>query len=236
MQPANQQAADSAQEDSPYQQVIPGIPPHSLYPALAALSTSTETAITPPIPLSRRAINDIEEQQRRALKDTVEGIVRLRRALKDTVEGIVRLTNTLPILDIDEEIDDTPTPGAIQYQNVTQADTGEETLQLESLQEDTGMKTVNQIDGQDIGPTEVQNASDSDEPNVPDTNNGQNEEDGIQEAEENDNTSDSEESDDTVQEDQTSRESQDYNYHSAINDDDLDDTVQFGHLVTEPLL
>ena len=49
MQPANQQAVDSVQDDSPYQQVIPGIPPHSLYPTLAALSTNAEIAIAPPL-------------------------------------------------------------------------------------------------------------------------------------------------------------------------------------------
>ena len=101
VQPANQQTADSAQEDSPYQQVIPGIPPHSLYPTLVALSTNAEIAIAPPIPFSRGVINDIEEQQRRAL----EGIV----------EDIVRSTDTSLILEVDEKTDDAPIPGTIQY-------------------------------------------------------------------------------------------------------------------------
>ena len=39
-----------------------------------------------------------------------------------------------------------------------------------------------------------------------------------------------------VQDDQTSRASQDDNYHTAIDDDDLDDTVQFGNPVTQPFL
>ena len=39
-----------------------------------------------------------------------------------------------------------------------------------------------------------------------------------------------------VQDDQTSRMSQDDNYHTAIGDDDLDDTVQFGNPVTQPFL
>ena len=36
--------------------------------------------------------------------------------------------------------------------------------------------------------------------------------------------------------DQTSKASQDDNYHTAIYDDDLDDTVQFGNPVTQPFL
>ena len=38
-----------------------------------------------------------------------------------------------------------------------------------------------------------------------------------------------------MQDDQTSRTSQDDNYHTAIDDDD-DDTIQFGNPVTQPIL
>ena len=72
----NQQMMDSAQDESPFQQVIPSIPQQSIYPSFAALGTSLNTAVSPPIPFSRRIINDIEEQQRKALKDTVEGTIR----------------------------------------------------------------------------------------------------------------------------------------------------------------
>ena len=211
------------QEDSPYQQVIPGMLSYSLYPILAALCTNAEITIAPPVTFSRRVINDIEEQQ--------------GRVLECTVEGIVRSTNTSLILEADDETDDTPIPGAIQYHNVTQANTGEETLEPESLQEDTRVKTVYQANGQESGLTEAQYTSDGDETEVPDINSGQNEEeDNIQEAKQNDNLSDAEETDITVQEDETSRVSQDDNYHTAIADDDLDDTVQFSHPVTEPFL
>ena len=95
------------------------------------------------------------------------------------------------------------------------------------------MKIVNQENGQDIGLIKVQNTSENDETEVPDINDGKNEEeDSIREAEENDNISDGEKINNTVQEDETSRVSQDDNYHSAIDDDDLDDTIQFGHPVT----
>ena len=39
-----------------------------------------------------------------------------------------------------------------------------------------------------------------------------------------------------MQDDQTSKPSQDDNYHTAIDDDDLDDTVQFGNPVTKSFL
>ena len=49
------------------------------------MGTSINTAVSPSIPFVRKVINDIEEQQ--------------RKPLKDTVEGIARLTNTSPILE-----------------------------------------------------------------------------------------------------------------------------------------
>ena len=94
MQPNNQQTADSAQDNHPYEQIIPGIAAHSLYPTLSALNTDVETHTGPSILFYQRLINYIEEQQ--------------RLALLGTVEGIVRLTNTSPILDIDEDIEITP--------------------------------------------------------------------------------------------------------------------------------
>ena len=39
-----------------------------------------------------------------------------------------------------------------------------------------------------------------------------------------------------MQDDQTSKASQDDNYHTTIGDDDLDDTIQFGNPVTQPFL
>ena len=48
-----QATSDSALEKSPFQEVIPGIPQQSLFPSLAAVGTSLNTAIAPPIPFSR---------------------------------------------------------------------------------------------------------------------------------------------------------------------------------------
>ena len=114
VQQDNQSMTDSALNKSPFQQVIPSIPQQSLYPSLAALGSSINTAVTPPIPFSRRVINDIEEKQ--------------RKALKDTVEGTVRLTNTSPILEVEEQAEEAIVPGVTSQARMTQADTQEETL------------------------------------------------------------------------------------------------------------
>ena len=53
MQQDNQATSDSALEESPFQKLIPCIPQQSLYPSLAAVGTSLDTAIAPPIPFSR---------------------------------------------------------------------------------------------------------------------------------------------------------------------------------------
>ena len=73
MPQGNQQTMDSAPDESPFQQMIPSILQMSLYASLAALETSVNTAVSLPMPFSRRVINDIEEQLRKALKDTALG-------------------------------------------------------------------------------------------------------------------------------------------------------------------
>ena len=85
----NQQTTEAAQDESSFQQVIPNISQQSLYPSLAAMGTSINTAILPRIPLSRTVINDIEENQRRVL-DSYE-------------EGMNRGTNTSPVQTPDEQ-------------------------------------------------------------------------------------------------------------------------------------
>ena len=57
----NQQTIEATQNESSFQQVIPNISQQSLYPSLVAMGTSINTAISPPIPLTRRVNNDIEE-------------------------------------------------------------------------------------------------------------------------------------------------------------------------------
>ena len=110
----NQQTMHSAPDESPFQQVILSILQQSLYPSLAAVGTSVNTVVSPPIPFSRRVINDIEEQQ--------------RKALEDTMEGNIRLTNTSPISDVEEQEEEVIIPSINPQAGITQADTQEETL------------------------------------------------------------------------------------------------------------
>ena len=161
----NQQMTDSAPDESPFQQVIPSIPQQSLYPSLAALETSVNMAVSPPIPFSRRVINDIEEQQ--------------RKAFKDTVEGNIRSTNTSPISEVEEQEEEVIIPSINPQAGITQVDTQEETLQLESSEiEDTGLKKVDTQEDQNTAPMETQNTGDTDERAVPDSIVSQIEEDG----------------------------------------------------------
>ena len=99
------------------------------------------------------------------------------------------------------------------------------------------MKVINPISGQNTGPIEVHNTSDRDERDVQDLNSSQIEDNGTTpENEGNNYISDGQGINNAVQDDQTSRASQDDNYHTAIDDEDLDYTVQFGNPVTESFL
>ena len=227
----NQQMTDSAPDESPFQQVIPSIPQQSLYPSLAVLGTSVNTAVSPPIFFSRRVINDIEEQQ--------------RKFLEDTVEGNIRSINTLPISDAEEQEQEVIIPSLNLQTGIMQADTQEETLQLESSEiEDTGFKKVDiqedqntgPTEDQNTGPTETQNTGDADKRAVPDSIDSQIEEDGTTPENDGDDYR-SDNQDPAMQDDQTSKASQDDNCHTAIDDDGgLDDTVQFGNPVTQPFV
>ena len=129
MQQDNQPMTDSALDESPFQQVIPGVLQQSLYPSLAAVGTSINRVVTPPIPFFRRVINDIEEKQ--------------RKAHENTVEGTLRLTNTSPTLEVKEQAEEAIVPDIISQNLTAQADTQDETLQLKfSETEDTGLKKV----------------------------------------------------------------------------------------------
>ena len=48
----NQQTTEATQDESSFQQVIPNIPQQSLYPSLAAMGSSPNTALSPSIPPS----------------------------------------------------------------------------------------------------------------------------------------------------------------------------------------
>ena len=104
----NQQTTEATQDEASFRQVIPNISQHLLYSSLVAVGTSINMAISPPIPLSRRVINDIEEHQ--------------RRLLNSSVEGMNRGMNTSPVQTSDEQEEETTTTSKGQKPVVRQAD------------------------------------------------------------------------------------------------------------------
>ena len=86
------------------------------------MGTSINTSVSPSIPFSRRVINDIEEHQ--------------RRALNDSVEGTTRGTNTSPVPSPEEQ-EEVITPNTGLQAGIIPAKTQEETLQPESLEHKT---------------------------------------------------------------------------------------------------
>ena len=156
----NQQPTYSTPDESPFQQVIPSIPQQSLYPSLAAMGTSVNTAVSQSIPFARKVINDIEKQQ--------------RKTPEDTVEGNIRLTNTSSIPEEEEKEEEVITPSFSQQAGTTQADTQEETLQPESSKiEDASLKQVHMPEDQNIGLTEAQHTEDINERAVLDSTDSQ---------------------------------------------------------------
>ena len=63
----NNQYTEATQDELSFRQVILNIPQQSLYPSLAAMGSTPNTALSPSIPLARRVINEIEEHQRTVL-------------------------------------------------------------------------------------------------------------------------------------------------------------------------
>ena len=213
----NQQTTDATQDESFFQQVIPNISQQSLYPLLAAMGTSINTSISPSIPFIRRVINDREEHQ--------------RRALKDSVEGTNRGTNTSPVLAPEEQEEEVKTQNTGQQARIISAETPEETLQLESLEtKDTGTKKVNTTQDQNSNPLQAQNIGETKVPDAQDTSDTQIQDDGT------DFQLNDEERDPDIPDDQISKASQEDNYCTAIDNDEQDDTIQFGNPVTKPFL
>ena len=186
------------------------------------MGTSVNTAVSPPMLFARKVINDIEEQQ--------------RKTLKDTVEGNIRLTNTSPTLQEEGKEEEVIISSSNPQAGNTQADIQEETLQLESSKvEDTGLKQVHRPYHQNVKLKEIQNKRDINEEVVTDPSSCQIEENGTIPTNTNHDCL-SDDQDPAIPDDQTSKTSQNDNYHTAIYDDDLDDTILFGNLVTEPFL
>ena len=181
------------------------------------MGTSINTSLSPSIPFSRRVIDDIEEHQ--------------RRALDDSVEGTNRGTNTSPVPDPEEQAKEVTTPNAGLQARIIPAETQEETLQPESLEtQDTSIKQVHTIQDQDFEPLQAQNIGKIEVPDAQVTSDIQIQDDGT------DSQHNDEECNPDMPDDQTSKASQEDNYHTAIDDDEQDDTIQFDNPITQAFL
>ena len=114
----NNQFTEATQDESSFWQVIPNMPHQSLYPSLAAMGSSPNTALPPSIPLTRRVINEIEEHQ--------------RTVLDSYAEGMDRETNTSPVLSSDEQQVEIKTTSMGQQPVDPHAELQDNTLQPES--------------------------------------------------------------------------------------------------------
>ena len=114
---------------------------------------------------------------------------------------------------------------------ITPAETQEETLQPESLEiQDTSIKQVTPMPDQDSESLQAQNIGETEVPDAQDTSDTQIQDEGTNSQ------LNGEECEPEIPDDQTCRASQEDNYHTAINDDEQDDTIQFGNPVTQPFL
>ena len=209
----NQQTTEAAQDETSFQQVILNISQQSLYPSLVAMGTSINTAISPQMPLSRKVINDIEEHQ--------------RRVLNSYAEGMSRGMNTSPVQTSDEQEEEITTTTTGQKATITQVEIQEENLQPESLEtEDTSVKQADPTQGQDPTSVQAQNMEENEVLDAEDTNDMQ-----VQNGN-TDSQVNGEQPDPDIPDDQTLRALQDYNYQTAIKEDEQDDTIQFGNPVT----
>ena len=167
--------------------------------------------------LSRRVINDIEDHQ--------------RRALDDSVEGTNSWTNTFPVPAPEEQEEEVITPNTGLQAGIIPAETPKGTLQPESLEtEDVSVKQVNTIQDQDSAPLQAQNIGETEVPDSQDTSDTQIQDDGT------DSQLNDKECNPDIPDNQTSKASQEDNYCTAINDDEKDDTIQFGNPVTQTFL
>ena len=131
----NHQSTEATQDESSFWQVIPNIPQQLLYPSLAAMGSSPNTALSPSIPLTRRVINEIEEHQ--------------KTVLDSYAEGMDRGMNTSPVLSLDEQQVKIKTTSMGQQPVDTHAELQDNTLQPESPEmEDTSVEQADSINVQ----------------------------------------------------------------------------------------
>ena len=92
------------------------------------------------------------------------------------------------------------------------------------------MKQVDPTPGQDSESFQTQNMEENEVPDAEDTSDMQVQDDNT------DSQANGEQPDPDIPDNQTSRASQEDNYHTAINDDEQDGTIQFGNPVTQLFL
>ena len=139
--------------------------------------------------------------------------------------------NTSPVQTLDEQEEEITTMTTGQKPTITQAETPEETLQPQSLEtEDTSVKQADTTQDQDPASVQAQNMEENEVPDADDASNMQ-VKDGNTDSQVN-----GEQPDPDTPDDQTSRASQDNNYRTAIDNDEQDNTIQFGNPVTQPFL
>ena len=154
-----------------------------------------------------------------------------RRVLNSYVEGTNRGTNTFPVQISDEQEEEVTTTKTGQKARITLVEMQEEALQLESLEtENTGIKQVDPTPGQDSESLQAQNIEENEVLDAEDASDTQVLDDHT------DSQANGEQPHPDIPDDQTLRASQEDNYQTAINDDEQDDTIQFGNPVTQPFL
>ena len=88
----------SLQEDL-YQKIIPGIPQGSLYPTLSSLSSGPVAPATNELSLCNRVTKGLDQYLQEAEQS--------RASEHSYFDGIISLTNILPVLEIEEQVDQT---------------------------------------------------------------------------------------------------------------------------------
>ena len=88
----------SPQEDS-YQKIIPGIPQGSLYPTLSSLSSGPEAPATNEHSLHNRVTKGLDQY--------LQDVEQLHASEDNYFNGIIGSTNTSPILEVEEQVDQT---------------------------------------------------------------------------------------------------------------------------------
>ena len=198
----NNQYTEATQDETSFWQVIPNILQKSLYPSLAAMGSSPNTALSPSIPLARRVIHEIVEHQ--------------RTVLDSYAEGMDREMNTSPVLSSDKQQVETKNTLTGPQPVDTNAEVQDNMLQPESPEkEDTGIKQVDLVDvqNQDVEENAESaeiNASEQQEPVI--TQDSQAEEVQQEPVQQESDQEEQDEQDSEIPEDQISRTSQDDNY------------------------